>query len=103
MHKHCDTVADPGLLTELEGHAVQVPLEACPTAALYVPAAHGVHSLALELEYVPTGHGSHSVAPESAVNVPAAHASHAAAPSALMNVPGAHGVHSSTMDESANV
>ena len=60
MHKHCDTVADPGLLTELEGHAVQVPLEACPTAALYVPAAHGVHVLsAARAWYVPAGHATH--------------------------------------------
>jgi hypothetical protein len=64
----------PGLLRNPSAQGVQVEGEAAPTAALKLPAAHGVHAAAPAADQLPLGQGTQKVAlraPRVALAVPA--------------------------------
>lgn len=59
-----------------------------PSRALYVPAAHSSHTVALAAAYDPRAHGVQTPAP-AALNVPATQSTHVDDP-ATADVPAAH-------------
>jgi hypothetical protein len=87
---------EAGPLHVLAGHALQVEMAAAPSDMLNVPAGHDKHEvgptklLGGGALYVPAEHNWHVVALDNALKVPAAHFEHCGVPIPEAYFPGSH-------------